>query len=154
MIRQPAKLLDGVDVRVAPTNNLRNVAYEHKAVKEEKCAIGLRSDGSRTLLRRGSSSMALRLLQQFRQGYCPMIGHTFSSCDPVSLALRVMESGEIFISGFLTSGIEPQPRGLYTSPNHSTKLSSNLMTFDFQSQKSRYTYFSGFQKSTDEHQVL
>jgi len=26
-----------------------------------------------------------------------------------------MESGEIFISGFLTSGIEPEPRGSYTS---------------------------------------
>ena len=51
MIRQPAKLLDGVDVWVAPTNNLRNVAYEQTAVTAEMCAIGLRSDGSRTLLR-------------------------------------------------------------------------------------------------------
>jgi len=39
-----------------------------------------------------------------------------------------MESGEIFISGFLTSGIEPEPRDSYTSTNHSTKLSSSLVT--------------------------
>jgi len=37
-----------------------------------------------------------------------------------------MESGETFISGFLTSGIEPMPRGSYTSTNHSAKLSSSF----------------------------
>ena len=36
-----------------------------------------------------------------------------------------MESGEIFISGFLTSGIGPKSRGSYTSTNHSTKLTSD-----------------------------
>jgi len=87
--RQSATLLDAVNAYVAPPiPPLRNVAYERKAVTAEMRAIGLRPDGKPMLLHRVSASGALRLLKQFRQGYCPLIGQTFISCDPVPLALR------------------------------------------------------------------
>jgi len=86
--RRPATLLDEVDAYVAPISPLRNVAYERKAVTAEMRAIGLRPDGKQMLLYRVSASRALRLLKKFRQGYCPLIGQTFSRCDPVPPALR------------------------------------------------------------------
>ena len=86
--QQPARLRDAVEVCVAPTAPLRNVACERKAVTAEMRAIGLHPDGKQTLLKRISVPRALRLLQKFRQGYCSLIGQTFSSCDPVPPALR------------------------------------------------------------------
>jgi hypothetical protein len=86
--QQPARLLHAVEEYVAPTTPLRNVACERKAVTAEMRAIGLHPDGKKMLLNRVSASRALRLLKRFRQGYCPMIGQTFSSCDPVPPALR------------------------------------------------------------------
>jgi len=81
--RQSATLLDAVNAYVAPIPPLRNVAYEGKVVTAEMRAIGLRPDGKQMLLHRVSASRALQLLKQFRQGYCPLIGQTFSGCDPV-----------------------------------------------------------------------
>jgi len=86
--RRPATLLDAVDAYVVPILPLRNVAYERKAVTAEMRAIGLRPDGKQMLLHRVLASRALRLLKKFRQGYCPLIGATFSSCDPVPPALH------------------------------------------------------------------
>jgi len=88
MTQQLARLLDVVELYVAPTAPLRNVACERKAVTAEMRAIGLRPDGKQILLKRVSASRALQLLKQFRQGYCPMIGQKFSSCDPVPPTLR------------------------------------------------------------------
>jgi len=73
---------------VAPNTPLRNVACERKAVAAGLRAIGLRPDGKHTLLKRVSASRSLRLLKMYRQGYCPLIDQTFSTCDPVSPALR------------------------------------------------------------------
>jgi len=86
--RQPAKLLDAPDAYAAPITPLRNMACERKAVTAEMRAIGLRPDGKQMLLNRVSASRTLRLLKKFRQGYCPMIGQKFSSCDPVPPALH------------------------------------------------------------------
>jgi len=86
--QQPARLLNDVEVYVAKTTPLRNVACERKAATAEMRAIGLRPDGKQMQLNRVSASRAHRLLKQFRQGYCPLIGQTFSSCDPVPPALR------------------------------------------------------------------
>jgi len=88
LIRRPSTLLDAVDAYVAPIPHLRNVAYESKAVTTEMRAIGLRPDGKQMLLHRVSASRALKLLKKFRQGYCPLIGQTFSRCNPVPPALR------------------------------------------------------------------
>ena len=77
-----------VDAYVAPTPPLRNVAYERKAVTAEMRAIGLRRDGKQMLLYRVLASRALRLLKKFRQGYSPLIGQTFSRCNPAPPALR------------------------------------------------------------------
>jgi len=84
----PTRLLDALEVYVAPTTPLRNVACECKAATAEMRSIGLRPDGKQMLLKRVSASRALRLLKQFRQGYCPMIGQRFRSCDPVPPALH------------------------------------------------------------------
>jgi len=94
---RPATLLDAVDAYVAPIPPLRNVtvAYERKAVTAEMRAIGLRPDGKQMLLYRVLASRALRLLKKFRQGYCPLIGQTFSSCDPVPPALRAQVRIEV-----------------------------------------------------------
>jgi len=88
--QQPARLLDVAELYVAPTAppGLRNVAFERKAMTAELRAIGLRPDGKEMLLKRVSASRALRLLKKFRQGYCPIIGKKFSSCDPVPPTLR------------------------------------------------------------------
>jgi len=86
--QQTARLLDAVEVYVAPTTLLRNVACERKAVTTEMRAIGLRPDCKQMLLKRVLASRALRLLKQFRQGYCPLMGQAFSSCDPVPPAPR------------------------------------------------------------------
>jgi len=88
--QQPARLLHVAEISVAPTTPLRNVAYESKAVTadSEMRAIVLHPDGKQTLLERVSASKALRLLKKFRQGYCPLIDQTFSSCDPVPPVLH------------------------------------------------------------------
>jgi len=86
--QQPARLLDVVEIYVAPATPLRNVARERKAVTAGMRVIGFCPDGKQMLLNRVSASRALRLLKPFRQGYCPLIGKTFSSCDPVPPALR------------------------------------------------------------------
>jgi len=88
MTQQTARLVHAMDVYVAPTTPLRNVACERKAVTAEMWATGFHPDGKQTLLKRVSASRALRLLKQFRQGYCLLIGQTFSSCDPAPPALR------------------------------------------------------------------
>jgi len=87
--QQPARLQHVVELYVAPIAPLRNVACKRKAVTSEMWAIGLRLDGKQMLLKRVSAARALRLLKQFRQGYCPMIGQKFSSCDPVPPTLHI-----------------------------------------------------------------
>jgi len=87
-IQPPARLLNASKVYVAPSTALRNVACERKAVTAEMQAIGLRPDGNQMRLKRVSASRALRLLKQFRQGFYPLIGQKFSSCDQVPSALR------------------------------------------------------------------
>jgi len=94
--RQPAKLLDALDAFAAPITPLRNVACERQAVTSEMRAIGLRPDGKQMLLDRVPASRALRLLKQFRQGYCPLIGQTFSSFNPVPPALRAKVRIEVY----------------------------------------------------------
>ena len=86
--RRPATLLDVVDAYVAPIPPLRNAEYERKALTAEMQAIGLRPDGKQMLLYRVLASRSLRVLKKFRQGYYPLIGQTFSMCDPVPPALR------------------------------------------------------------------
>jgi len=86
--QQPDRLLYVVELYVAPTAPLRNVACKRKAVTAEMLAIGLHPDGKQMLLKRVSASRALRLLKQFRQGYCPTIGKKLSICDPVPPTLR------------------------------------------------------------------
>jgi len=86
--QQPARLVDDVAICVAKPAPFRNVACERKAVTVEMQAIGLRPDGKQMLLHRVSASRAHRLLKLFRQGYCPLIGQTFSICDPLPPALR------------------------------------------------------------------
>ena len=54
--QQPARLLDDVEVYVAKTTPLRNVACEHQAVTAEMRAIGLRPNGTQMLLNRVSAS--------------------------------------------------------------------------------------------------
>ena len=86
--QQPAKLLDTVEVYVVATTPLRNMACERKSVTAEMRTINLRPNGKQTLLNWVSVSRALQLLKEFRPGYCPLVGQTFSSCDPVPPALR------------------------------------------------------------------
>jgi len=81
--RPPTKLLDALYAYAGPITPLRNVACERKAVTAEMQAIGLHPDDKQMLLNQVSASKALRLLKKFRQGYCPMIGQKFNSCDPV-----------------------------------------------------------------------
>jgi len=64
MTQQPARLRHAVEVSVAPTTPLRNVACERKVVTAEMRAIGLRPDDKQMLLNRVSASKALRLLKQ------------------------------------------------------------------------------------------
>ena len=135
MTQQPTRLLDIVELYVVPKALLRNVACERKAVTAEMQAIGLRPDGEQMLLKRVSASRALRLLKQFRQGYCPMIRQKFSICDPVSHILRtkvrievhqpivnlpwlqVVQQGTITTDGVL--GCEPTGRGRDETPGGS-----------------------------------
>ena len=91
--RQPAKLPDAPDAYAAPITPLsitplRNMACERKAVTAEMWAIGLCPDGKQMLLNRVSASRTLQLLKKFRQGYCPMIGQKFSSCNPAPPTLH------------------------------------------------------------------
>jgi len=65
MTQQPTRLLHAVEVCVAPTTPLRNVAFERKAVTAEMQAIGLHPDGKQMLLNRVSASRAVRLLKRF-----------------------------------------------------------------------------------------
>jgi len=97
----PARLLDASEAYVAPATPLRNVACERKAVTAEMRAIGLCPDGNQMLLKRVSASRALRLLQQFRQGLCPMIGQKFSSCEPVPPAGQPEATGGLPCVGTL-----------------------------------------------------
>ena len=80
--------LTDVEVYETPTTPLRNVVCKREAVTAQKWAIGLRPDCKKMLLHQVSASRALWLLRQFQQGYCPMMGQKFSSCDPVPPALR------------------------------------------------------------------
>jgi len=57
--QQPTRLRDVVEVCVAPTAPLRNVACERKAVTAEMRAVGLHLDGKQTLLKRVLASRAL-----------------------------------------------------------------------------------------------
>jgi len=61
---------------------------QYNPLTAEMRAIGLRPDGKQMLLNRVSASRTLQLLKKFQQGYCPMIGEKFSSCDPVPPTLH------------------------------------------------------------------